>query len=67
MEADLRWELTGTLESVIGGLVMPPLQYLTRRLSKSISANDLNPVFEMLIPRSDKELQELSVVYRTGG
>ncbi|XP_065213025.1 annexin B10-like isoform X2 [Planococcus citri] len=65
LEKDLRSELGGNFESLIVGLITPPVEYLARQLNKAFKGvgTDGNAVIEILVTRSNEELKELVNMY----
>lgn len=68
LEKDLRSELGGNFESLIVGLIYPPVDYLARQLNKSFKGmgTDANAVIEILITRTNEEIKEIAKAYEKG-
>ncbi|KAK7598122.1 hypothetical protein V9T40_006357 [Parthenolecanium corni] len=65
LEKDLRSELGGNFESLIVGLIYPPVEYLARQLNKAFKGmgTDANAVIEILITRTNEEIKEIAKAY----
>lgn len=65
LEKDLRSELGGNFESLIVGLITPPVEYLARQLNKAFKGmgTDDNAVIEIVVSRSNEEMKELCSIY----
>lgn len=61
----MRSELGGNFESLIVGLITPPVEYLARQLNKAFKGmgTDDNAVIEILATRSNEEMKELNTTY----
>lgn len=68
LEKDLRSELGGNFESLIVGLIYPPVEYLARQLNKAFKGmgTDANAVIEILITRTNEEIKEIAKAYEKG-
>lgn len=66
LTAGLKSALSGDLESLLLGLMMPPVNYEAQRLQQAMAGigTDEEGLLEILCTRSGKQLQEISAAYQ---
>lgn len=61
--AELRNKFGKSLDDIIIGLMLPPVEYLCRELLKAIKAQDNQPLVEILCTHNNYQVVEIAFTY----